>query len=355
MIDKIISFFVEFYKDPLFSIIIILSIIVLVAIADYTRNRFKLKKKEDSLKIMAENLNFYEFDRNLNDAINLSKTPQETLVFIARIYVQSGNFDDAIKIYLAILDKISDLKAKIEIFELLGTAYYKAGFMQRAKEIFIEILKHNPRNANALLLLMQTYETLGEYGNALEVVSCLEEVESSANVVDKAKLANVKNYIKMLVLVNDSLMTSSLREREILSAMEKGAKKLALQYFLAHNVRLFWEIIECEESVQNYIDLLWKLDIPRRQVESLQKNKQIADIYRAKGMIRDGVECDIFELEVLRILQKDSQKMADLSFKYRCDFCQGTFPFLSHRCPNCAEVGGISVVLEILEKTNLKD
>ena len=347
--DKVISFFTDFYKDPLFSIIIILSIIILVAIADYTRNRFKLKEKEDSLKIMAENLNFYEFDKNLNDAINFSKTPQETLIFIAKIYVQSGNFDDAIKIYLAILDKTSELKAKIEIFELLGIAYYKAGFMQRAKGIFIEILKHNPRNTNALMLLMQTYETLGEYSNALEVVSCLEEVESGAAAVDKAKLENVKNYIKMLVLVNDSLMSSALREREILKAMVQGGTKIALQYFLQHNIRRFWEIIMSEKNLHNYVDLLWHLP-PPQNMETIKSHKQIADIYRAKGQLNDNEECEIFELEVLRILGKDSSKKADLGFKYRCDFCGGSFPFESHRCPNCAEVGGNSVVLEILEK-----
>ncbi len=347
--DKVISFFTDFYKDPLFSIIIILSIIILVAIADYTRNRFKLKEKEDSLKAMAENLNFYEFDKNLNDAINFSKTPQETLIFIAKIYVQSGNFDDAIKIYLAILDRLSELKSKIEIFELLGIAYYKAGFMQRAKGIFIEILKHNPRNTNALTLLMQTYETLGEYSNALEVVSCLEEVESGATAADKAKLENVNNYIKMLVLVNDSLMSSALREREILKAMTQGGTKIALQYFLQHNIRRFWEIIMSEKNLHNYVDLLWNLP-PPQNIEAIKSHKQIADIYRAKGQLDDNEECEIFELEVLRILGKDSSKKADLGFKYRCDFCQGIFPFESHRCPNCAEVGGNSVVLEILEK-----
>lgn len=341
--DNFISFFVDFYKDPLFSIIIIISIIVLVAIADYTRNRFKLKEKQDSLKALAENFNFYEFDKNLNDAINFSKTPQDTLVFIAKIYVQSGNFDDAIKIYLAILDKISDLKDKIEIFELLGIAYYKAGFMQRAKAIFIEILKNNPRNKTALSLLMQTYETLGEYANALDVISCIEEVEGSES---KDKLERVKAYIKMLVLTNDSLMNSQVREREILKAMTKDSTKLALQYFLQHNVRRFWEILTNEREIHNYIDILWNLPKP---TDLVNLSKQIADIYRAKGTIDDEVECEIFELEALRILRKYSHKRADLGFKYRCAFCSSSFPFETHRCPTCSEVGGMNLVLEILQ------
>ncbi|MGX3011036.1 tetratricopeptide repeat protein [Helicobacter sp. 23-1044] len=339
--DKFISFFVDFYKDPLFSIIIIVSIIVLVAVADYTRNRFKQKEKADALKNFAENFNFYEIDSNLNNALNLSKVPHQTLILIAQIYIKSGNFDDAIKIYLAILDKISDLKDKIEVFELLGVAYYRAGFMQRAKDIFIEILKHNPRNANALSLLMQTYETLGEYANALEVVSCIEEIKGEKS------LQKTRTCIKMLVLINDSLMSSAVREGEILRVMNDGAKKLALQYFLQHNEGRFWEIINAEQNLHNFIDLLWR--VPSKS-GAINANKQIADIYRAKGIIDDGVECEIFELEALRILRKHSHKRADLSFKYKCTSCQAVFPFESHRCQNCAEIGEMSVILEIIER-----
>lgn len=339
--DRFISFFTEFYKDPLFSIIILLSIIVLVAIADYTRNRFKLKKKEHSLKAMADSFNFYELDNNLNEALNFSKTPRETLIFIAQIYIQSGNFDDAIKIYLAILDKTSDIKAKIELFELLGSAYYKAGFMQRAKGIFIEILRTNPRDLNALLLLMQTYETLGEYANALDVISCLEEVDN----VEHFK--NIKNYIKMLILINDSLMNSQVREREILKIKTPQTTKLALQYFLTHNMQRFWELIMQCERVDNYIDLLWNL--PLNQIDLIESHKQIADIYRAKGLISDDCECDIFELEALRSLRKYSHKKGDLGFKYKCISCQSVFPFEAYRCPNCQEVGEMSVILEIVE------
>ena len=363
--DKVISFFTTFYKDPLFSIIILLSIIILVALADFTRNRFKAKQKEHSLKALAENFNFYELDSHLNDALHFSKTPKETLIIIAQIYVKSGNFDDAIKIYLAILDRLSDLKGKIEIFELLGSAYFKAGFLQRAKEIFIEILKHNPRSENALLLLMQTYEVMGDYNSALDVISCLEEVRGVEH------FCAVKTYIKMLILINDSLMSASLRNSEITKLMAQGARKLALQYFLAHNPALFWEAILACEDAKNYIDLLWNVPLPSAIQDLLQakiaessvdsadialdsaKNaesaKQIADIYRAKGLIDDDCECEIFELETLRILRKHSHKRANLGFKYKCKSCQGIFPFDSHRCQNCAEVGEMSVVVEIVE------
>lgn len=346
--DKVISFFTTFYKDPLFSIIILLSIIILVALADFTRNRFKAKQKEHSLKALAENFNFYELDSHLNDALHFSKTPKETLIIIAQIYVKSGNFDDAIKIYLAILDKISDLKGKIEIFELLGSAYFRAGFLQRAKEIFIEILKHNPRSENALLLLMQTYEVMGDYNSALEVISCLEEVRGVEH------FRAVKTYIKMLILINDSLMSASLREREIAKLMAQGARKLALQYFLAHNPALFWEAILACEDAKNYIDLLWNVPLPREIQNAIQSinaesSKQIADIYRAKGVICDDCECEIFELETLRVLRTHSHKRANLGFKYKCKSCQGIFPFDSHRCQNCAEVGEMSVVVEIIE------
>lgn len=346
--DKVISFFTTFYKDPLFSIIIILSIIILVAIADFTRNRFKNRQKEHSLKALAENFNFYELDKHLNDALHFSKTPKETLIIIAQIYVKSGNFDDAIKIYLAILDRLSDLKDKIEIFELLGIAYYKAGFMQRAKGIFIEILKHNPRSENALMLLMQTYETMGDYNSALEVITCLEEVRGAEHFAD------VKTYIKMLILINDSLMSASVREREITKLMAQGAKKLALQYFLSQNTALFWEMILACEDVRNYIDLLWNVPLPNDiqsviQSKNAESTKQIADIYRAKGIICDEVACDDFELETLRLVRKGGKIRADLNFKYKCKSCQSIFPFDAHRCPTCDEVGEMSVVTEIVE------
>ncbi|RDU65133.1 lipopolysaccharide assembly protein LapB [Helicobacter sp. MIT 14-3879] len=338
------SFF-SFYKDPLFSIIIIISIIIIVAIADYTRNRFKLKEKKDSLNALANNFNYYKFDENINTAIEISKAPIQTLTFIANIYVSNGNFDEAIKIYLSILDKTKDIKNKMDIFELLGMTYYKAGFMQRAKNIFIEILKNNPRNFKVLSLLMQTYETLGEYKNAYDVISCIEELEG--------KMDNVKKYIKILILINDSIMPPMQREKEILKINSNITNKLTLSYIKQNNLEKFWELILNTKNIYNCIDILWNLDNP--PLELIKNHKEISDVYRAKGIINDNIECDIFELETIRILNKNSSKNGTLGFKYCCASCQGIFPFETHRCQSCGELGSMNLVLEIMERKNEKN
>ncbi|MDE6886675.1 MAG: hypothetical protein K2P17_06530 [Helicobacteraceae bacterium] len=338
--------FITFYKDPLFSIIIIIAIIVLVAIADYTRNRFKAKKKKVSLEALAKNFDF-EADSDTMNIMDISKYPISTLTFIANIYVKNGNFDEAIKIYLTMLDKTKDLKNKMEIFELLGLAYYKAGFMQRAKNIFIEILKNNPRNLEVLSLLMQTYEILGEYKNAYDVISCIEEMEG--------KMDNVKNYIQILMLINESLMPLKHRESEIvkLNKHSKESNKITLNYLKNNNLKKFWDLILQIEDIYNYIDILW--DIPNPPLQRIASHKGICDIYRSKGIIDDDTSCDIFELEVLRVMNKFSSKKGNLIFKYRCSSCQSNYPFESYRCPNCNEFGTMALVLEILEKKDEKN
>ncbi|MBR7118263.1 MAG: hypothetical protein IKC84_02670 [Helicobacteraceae bacterium] len=341
------DYFSLVYKDPLFSIIIIIAIITLVAIADYTRNRYKQKIKKQSLSDFVKNFENYGTDEKISSLLDISKYPISTLTFIADIYVQNGNFSEAIKIYLTILDKTQNLGKKIQVLELLGVTYYKAGFMQRAKNIFIEILKNNPRNTKVLLLLVQTYEILGEYKNALSVVSCLEELDE--------KVDEVKKYIQILILINDSLMPLNQREIEMLriNKTSKITEKIILNYFKTYNIQRFWEIVLKTKSISNYIDILWNIEnIP---LDSLKNNKQILDIYRAKGIIDDDVECDIFELESLRVINKYSNKIANLGFKYRCSSCQGIYPFEVFRCPSCAELGKINLVLEIMELNNEKN
>lgn len=335
------------YNDPLFSIIIIILIIVTIAIADYTRNKYKMKTKQEALNTLAKNYSHHGVDENAIVLFDISKYPIPTLTFIAKIYVANGNFDEAIKIYLSILEKTQDYKEKMKIFELLGLAYYKAGFMQRAKDIFIKILKNNPRNKIVLLLLMQTCENLGEYQNALDAVSCLEELEQDVK--------NLRDYILVLMIINDSLMPLERRESKILQikTTNVATNRVILNFLKSYNINTFWKLIVKYDSILGYIDILWHISNP--ELELFRDHKEICDVYRARGIINDNESCDTFELEVLRIMNKHSNRKATLEFKYKCKACQSVYPFEISTCPTCNEFGNISLKLEIMENNNEKN
>ena len=68
------DYFSIIYKDPLFSIIVIIAIITLVAIADYTKNRYKQKIKQQSLSDFAKNFENYGTDENIGSLANKLKS-----------------------------------------------------------------------------------------------------------------------------------------------------------------------------------------------------------------------------------------------------------------------------------------
>ena len=65
-----------------------------------------------------------------------------------------NDYNKAISVYLTLLEHVNDRVKKEELLELLGTTYFKGGFLQRSKDIFLRILKFSPRNKNALKYLL---------------------------------------------------------------------------------------------------------------------------------------------------------------------------------------------------------
>lgn len=153
------------YKDPLVGIIIIVGIIALVALIDYFRNRYKERQKDISLRNLTKSYDFMGLKDGVEEFLALSQNPIPTLQFIANAYMQSGNTQEAIKIYLGILENLghsadnTKARIKIEILQNLGSAYYRAGFLQRAKDVFLEILKNYPRNPQVLIFFTQNLRT----------------------------------------------------------------------------------------------------------------------------------------------------------------------------------------------------
>lgn len=335
------------YRDPLFGIAILIAIIATIALLDYSHNKYKAQKKSQSLKDLAKSYEYTTLNQDIVKFVQISPKALPSLMLIAKAHTQSGDNQTAINIYLSLLETTKDSKEKIRILEALGHVYLDAGFLQRAKDIFTQILKTYPRNENIMSSLMQTYENMGEYQKALEALDCLDEIHTQ----DRQKFTNNKNYFYLMILLNTHIIAI---EKKIKSITMLGKNnplfhKPVLRFLKTYDLKIFWEYIFSIPFSKNFVDILWELqpiDIP----ENIESYPQIFEVFVAKGFFEKEINFQIFELEILYLLNRYSKKETLLGFEYRCHQCKSILPFDSLRCPNCKELSEMDLILKPLQK-----
>ena len=329
------SLFIE-YRDPLFGIIVILFLIFFISFLTYTFGQYQDKKERKSYKKLLKRFELQELRsddlKKLNQAHNM---PFDTILILASTYIQKGNYEKAISIYLTMLENTTHQNKKEELLEHLGMAYFKGGFLQRSKEVFLKILEFSPRNHTALYHLLYVYEKLGNYNLALEVVDSIDELEMKFNNISETKV-----YLQALQIINDSLKTYEVRANELLEILKNNQKanRLIAQFILVYHKNTFWQNIEIFD-LSKLIDLLWYIPEQNIDFNAVNSNKILKEIYCAKGYINNSeISSDDFELAVLIELNKTNNIKADLSFEYLCSSCKHSFPMSFDRCPHCHSI-----------------
>lgn len=329
------------YRDPLFGIATFIAIIAFVLIADYYRNLYRKKQRQKSLNALVKSYEHHGIFDGIAEFLKVSKEPIPTLMFLAKSYAKGGDNQQAIKIYLTLIEQFDESRQKIEILEELGALYVRAGFLQKGKDIFLEILKNNPRNLKILSSLVELYGMLGDYQSAFDALECIEENMGELSNQDKDKLALAREYFRMQ-------MTFILRDEEERNAQlieilskEPRVRKVILNFFKINAPKLFWEYFP-HQDWENLIDLLWDI-APNKIPLSIINTSPAIEVFQAKGYF-PAKQCKNFSLETVRLFQTYSNEKATLSFLYVCPHCQSQFPFDDFRCSVCGELGELKLI-----------
>lgn len=381
------------YNDPLFGIVLLLIIIAFIAIIDYVKNYYKEYKRANSIKQLTKNYEYMDANIGAQEFIKTAKDPIPTLLFLAHTYAKSGDSEQAIKIYLAILNSIENTNEKIPVLQELGLTYFNAGFLQRGKDIFLEILKYYPRNEIALLYLMRICEDLGEYKFALEALNCLLELNYQNSLDAKEgrekdlnlNFYKAKNYLEALIILNDHNFSISEKNKKLVEILSTTSdlSRLILEHLRLYDMVIFWEELLKQEdlksdlpviinaiksnkskileiiSMANVVENIEKIEKLECKLEDKNKEKLklenqnnlkiLQDIARAYGVLNDGENCGIFELEAMRSLNLNSKTKADLEFEFRCTSCKHIAPFDSYRCPICGNLDKMDILIKLKE------
>ena len=288
----------SWYKDPLFGVILLFIIIAIIGAIDFIRNRLRERRRTHSLENLKKSYEFLGIKDGVEEFLKLNQNAIHTLEFIDQAYIQSGNIQEAIKIYTSILNSTAATQGKERILYALGVAHFQAGFLQRAKNTFLEIITNSPRDSESLLYLLRTYEKLSEYQNAIDVIDCLQEIyEQSGNIDDTKYLESLEQnraYLRAMHLFGDDDISfeDKIAELESLRARFPRLEKSILVYYKQYNLALFWQKAQESRNIENLLDVFWRTPDTQVPVEILT-NPKIIEVYKARGLIKPQVTSDI--------------------------------------------------------------
>ncbi len=323
------GFFIE-YRDPLFGIIVFLCIVAGIAFASHIWSRVDTDKKDKNIRKLAKKFDFVGLDEEMLEVFKGGQRPIKQLLFLAQIYHKNGEHQRAIKTYLTILETLTNTHEKVEIMGLLGTCYFEAGFLQRAKDIFMESLRIFPRNKEALGYLLQIHESLGEYDKALEVCDSLFELDCDVKTA--------QCYLKAQKITQSSFLVFSQKSKELIELykQEPAIGHIVFEFLRHHDLKGFWANIDSIEH-QKIADILWSIQKDELSSE-YAKSEYLRELFSAKGFINDAKQSSIFEFDAILALNHCGSHRAELSFEYVCNSCKNIFPLYSARCPICGEL-----------------
>jgi len=316
------------YSNPLFSIIIFLSI---VAITIMITNFLGSLKEKNRIKHLKEFIDKFEFlnDKEIKNVLK-DQVSINALFLLAMAFEKEGNYEKSLNIYLAILENVTK-NEKFDVLQKVAKVYFKAGFLHKARVSLLEILRSKPRNKEALKLLLIVDDKLKNYDEMENIVEIFEELEID---VEKEKC---------YVLFKKALFEMDKDKLKKLYNKYPYLKRSYISYLISVNPKEVFEEIN-ENDVYEMIDIFYNY-------ESLPiKNNALIQIKAAKKELETTIKSPVFELEVLKYLPKD---LVNLEFEYICQNCKHLYPIYDERCPNCKELFTFRVE-PIISKNNLK-
>ncbi len=312
------------YRDPLFSVIAFFVIVLIAIILTLVLGKIREFLREKEIEKLIKNFEYIKMDDY--------KNPFNALMLLAKAYEKEGNYEKALKVYL-LIEK--DYPSR-EILLNIANLYFKAGFLEKSRDILYKILKTAPRNVEALKLLILVNEKLGEIKENIDILEIFEELgmdfpkEKAYAMIRLFYLqgCDIEEFCKGIKSFEDIYNTYPFVKREYVEFLFKTNPKKA------------YEILD----VYEHLDLYYNRD-------DIPDNEKFCNILAAKG-IKKCKKRAPFEIESLKYLPKN---LAELEFEYYCNNCKKTFPLYSTRCPKCHDLFSQKLLIKLCEKKDIEN
>jgi len=338
------------YDDPLFSILIIVILILIVAVSSYVMGNIKEERKEKSLKHFLNRFNTEECPLEIEE-MPFETTLIKPLKLLAFAFKNQGEYQKAINLNLYLIENIPSFQDKKEILAQLGQTYLKAGFLKRAEAIFLQILHKHARNKEALYYLGVVYELLHEYDKALETLIPLKLLGEETEYLEA--------HLKLNKLLKNKSLNQQQKVVELVHLLENNFYdyRRIIQALFQLDLASAWENLN-PSKVHKILDILWFLPISNLNFDIISLDKTLSTIFFAKGSLalKENSEknvlekSNIFVIDTIVSAKIGGNNKVDINFSYGCNKCKQHFPISFTRCPQCYAIDAIQIKETIAKK-----
>lgn len=331
------------YRDPLFSVIVLFMIIFMMTFVSYWYKKAKSSEDKKSLQKFLKKFESTEVDCSLRSAINSSYVADKSWKLVAEAHLIHGEYEQAIEIYKTLLENNLCVELKREVMFLLGRTYFRAGFLERSRQIFLNILKQYPRSPETLKYLLLTYEKLHKYRDALDVI---EPMQAQGLDVELDK-----DYLEVLKILGSFDMKQEKKIERLLSIYKKSfhLQRLIFEYLFRVNPVIAWENLDLSRA-EKLADILWNLTEEACNFDIISKSAFLNELYSAKGYLQNAKKSSLFELNILIHIKEEVD--ATLGFDYFCSSCKKESPLPFHRCIHCYSIDTLEIEYKLESSIN---
>jgi lipopolysaccharide biosynthesis regulator YciM len=271
------------------------------------------------------------------------------LSLLAKAFENTGEYHKAINIYIYLIKNISHDTGELELMERLGNTYLHAGFLERSKSIYTEILRRRPRNVKVLYELGIVYEIMQKYDKAREVIGPLNMLGEETGSLEK-----FLDFSELLANKNLSIQEKVTRLKKIFAEDPSLYRPIVIA-LLKLDTKSAWEIID-PERIKELLDVLWLLPNSQLDLDIITSNKKLQTLYYAKGYLQEPViQSGLFNIDMLATAKENGFGEGDLIFSYLCQKCKQSFPVSFKRCPNCMAINSVKVEEKIAKSSPKTD
>ena len=332
--------FLPSYHDPVFSVILIVLIAIAVAMVAHAWGVYRRERLQKSLYSFLD-----KFD-TASCSLEEEEVPYEEgmakpLLLLARAFEQSGNYAKAISICLYLIRHTRD----DELLIYLGSVYLRAGFYQRAEEIFLEIIARHPRRKDVLRQLEYLYESLQEFDKAREALEALRaQGEETRAMEEHLRFLEIRHDRERLPAEKAEALEQLLKE-------EPSLYRPILQELFRLDTSKAWRHVR-SERLPEILDLLWYLPPAQLQLDIISRNPVLQAVYYARGDLAEAPEgrLENFAVDMLGAARRSGYLEGDLTFGYLCGACKQSFPVSFVRCPSCLALNTLKVEESLVQQ-----